>query len=334
MRPLFLTSGKAIPARSLVVDCGLVGAASYSHWQGSPEPPELLKADTSTAILLNAARDPARWLNSFEWAVNDHIDADGLLALSVACDPRRTLPFAERLIGAAEAGDFCAWPGETAFRLMLAVHQQIRSFEKKDNKNTKNSSAWQQALVDHFTGEFEQLVSTAEKPDDERDRQTARVMAVRAALVEQRGFEIDTRGSLISVAWDRRVGHPSDGFLTVDMPDDLPGWAWSAVAGDHHFQLAAMRTSAGTIFQLDAPRHSWARVVHRPMIAWPDLTAVATTLQKRETAVCRWVAGASARQHGFTCVLTAINGETLAPSKLPIDDVITAVAQALALKPA
>ena len=327
MRPLFLAAGEAVPARSLVVDCGLVGAASYSHWQGSPATPEPLKADSSTAIVLNAARDPARWLSGFEWVVNDHIDADGLLALSVACDPMRALPFAERLIGAAEAGDFCAWPGETPFRLMLAVHQQIRSLEK-------NGGTWQQALVEHFTHELEHLVSLADKPDDERDRQTARVMAVRAALIERRGFEIDTRNSLISVAWDRRLGHPSDGFLAVDTPDDLPGWAWSAVANDHQFQLAAMRTGAGTIFQLDAPRHSWARVVQRPMIAWPDLSEVAATLQKRETAACRWIAGTSARQHGFTCVLTAINNESLAPSRLPIEDVITAVAQALAAKSA
>ena len=247
MRPLFLAAGEAVPARSLVVDCGLVGAASYSHWQGSPATPELLKADSSTAIVLNAARDPARWLSGFEWVVNDHIDADGLLALAVACAPLRALPFAERLIGAAEAGDFCAWPGETAFRLMLVVHQRIRSFEKI-------GGAWQQALVEHFTQELEHIISLADKPDDERDRQTARVMAVRAALAERRGFEIATRDSLISVAWDRREGHPSDGFLAVDTPDDLPGWAWSAVANDRQFQLAAMRTSAGTIFQLDAPR--------------------------------------------------------------------------------
>jgi hypothetical protein len=195
MRPLFLAVGQAVPARSLVVDCGLVGAASYSHWQGSPATPELLKADSSTAIVLNAARDPARWLADFDWVVNDHIDADGLLALTVACDPKQTLPFAERLIGAAEAGDFCAWPGETAFRLMLAVHQQIRSFER-------HGGAWQQTLVEHFAGEFDRLIRIAENPDDERDRQTARVLAVRAALVEHRDFDIDSRGSLISVAWD------------------------------------------------------------------------------------------------------------------------------------
>jgi hypothetical protein len=327
MRPLFLAAGQPVPPRSLVVDCGLVGAASYSHWQGAPATPELLKADSSTAILLNAARDPSRWLASFDWVVNDHIDADGLLALTVACDPKQTLPFAERLIGAAEAGDFCAWPGEAAYRLMLAVHQHIRSFEK-------NGGAWQQALVDHFTDAFEQIVSLAEKPDDERDRQTARVMAVRAALVEQRGFDIHSRGSLISVAWDRRVGHPSDGFLTVDTPDDLPGWAWSAVANDRQFQLAAMRTSLGTVYQLDAPRHSWARVVQRPMVAWPDFSEVAAILQMRETAACRWVAGTSARQHGFTCVLTSINGDSLAPSHLPIEDVINTVAQLLATNPA
>ena len=327
MRPLFLAAGQAVPARSLVVDCGLIGAASYSHWQGSPATPEPLKADSSTAIVLNAARDPARWLSGFAWVVNDHIDADGLLALSVACDPLRALPVAERLIGAAEAGDFCAWPGETAFRLMLAVHQRIRSFEK-------NGGAWQQALVEHFTHELEHIISLADKPDDERDRQTARVLAARAALTERRSFEIDTRDSLISVAWDRREGHSSDGFLAVDTPDDLPGWAWSAVANDRQFQLAAMRTSAGTVFQLDAPRHSWARVVQRPMITWPDLSEVAATLQKRETAACRWIAGTSARQQGFTCVLTAINHESLAPSRLPIEDVITTVAQALAAKSA
>ena len=128
MIPRILSSGETAPAGALVLDGAAPGgAATYSHWQQAPACPTELDADTSTGMALRAAADPGRWLGGFTWAVNDHVDADGLLSLAVACRPEVGRAHAAEILGAAEAGDFATWPGEAPFRLMLLIHQLMRN---------------------------------------------------------------------------------------------------------------------------------------------------------------------------------------------------------------
>jgi hypothetical protein len=265
-------------------------------------------------------------LSGFAHAANDHIDADGLLALAAACAPHQALPHAALLIGAAEAGDFCDWPGEPAFRLMVRLHQLIRDARA-------HGQGWEQRACDAAVDGLETLIAESGRPDGERDRQVARVLAARRALASGDGFTVLARGNLIAAAWTRRLGHPCDSFMAIDIEDDLPPWAWSAVADQRQFQLSAMGTGTGTgtLYQLDAPRFSWARMVQRPTIPWPDLAPVAAELQRRETGPCRWVAGAEARKMGFVCQLIGVDQAGPAASRLPIEVVMAEVAKSLAL---
>jgi hypothetical protein len=321
MRPWFLRPGEKTPPHSLVVDCAVEGNAVYSHWQGAaPTPPSLL-ADTSTEIVLKAAENPGQWLSDFSYVVNDHLDADGLLAMAVACHPQFALSHRDLLIAAAEAGDFSVWTTEAGFRLMLVLHQHVQTF-------ATSGEGWEQRLCDYCIDHFPALIASAALSDPQRDAQVARVQATMAALQRQQGFHIARTPRLIAVLWQQVHGH-TDSFRVVERADDLPEWALSTVCSAHQFQLLAMKTSTGIIYQLDAPRHSWARTVQRPTIAWPDCTALAQHLQQRESATCQWVTLPISRSNGFVCLLASVDNHGLTASSLAFDDVWQALDQTL-----
>ena len=325
MQPRFLAAGEAPPPATLVVDCAAAGgAATYSHWRGAPAAPRELAADTSTAMVVAAAREPARWLAGFTWVANDHIDADGLLAMALACRPELAARHAALLIGAAEAGDFAAWPGAPAFRLMLRLHQLIRTEQAA-------GGTWQQRCCARVAADLDALIAESAQPDPARDAQVAQVEATRARLAGGDGFRVVRSGRLATIAWQCRLGHAWDAFLGVHQPDDLPICALDGVAPVATWQLLAERSAGGTVYVLDAPRHAWAQTVRRPAVAIPDLARLAGDLQRRESGGCRWVARPAAAQVGFNCHLASCDGQGLAlASRLPLETVAAAVEAALA----
>ncbi len=301
-RPLHLAAGKRAPPRALVVDGSAEGAtAVYSHWVDAPPAPTEISADTSTEMAIKAARDPGRWLAPYDVVCNNHIDVDGLLATAIACRPELAAGNERLLIGAAEAGDFSAWPGPEPFRLMLRLHQLIRDEQARGD-------GWETRTTERSVADLPTLISESQQPDAERDAQVALVERTIAHLGERDGFQVDTYGQVGVITWKRRLGHQPDSFLAVHQPDDLPPWAISCVIPEHLFQLLAMETADGTVYQLDAPRYSWARVVNRQAVAWPDLSSVRERLQAAESGPCRWVDRPVAARLGFVCQLASTDG--------------------------
>jgi hypothetical protein len=301
------------PPCSLGVDGPVDGAATiYSHWRTAPLPPPELDADTSTEMLLIAARDPRRWLEPYAVACNNHIDADGLMSLAAACAPDLALRHASLLIGAAEAGDFRSWPGEAPFRLMLRLHQLVRDEHAR-------GGAWEQRCCDAATRELEALIADSARADGERDEETTAVTETIVRLAHRDGYAITGDERLTNVRWRARLGHPYDTFKRVRLPDDAPPWALSAILPERAFQLLAMEVDGGIAYELDAPRWSWARTVRRRPVAWPwpDLQGVAERLQQRERGRCRW--SPKSAELAFTSILASVHNGTLAPSSLPLE---------------
>jgi hypothetical protein len=299
-------------------------ALTYSHWrEARPTPPELT-GDTSAEILLRAAEDPARWLEPFDEVCNDHVDADGLLAMAIACRPGAALPHRELLIGAAEAGDFDAWPGERPFRLTLRLHQLVR-----DEKS--RGAGWEQRCCDAVVDRLPELVTESARLDGERDAEVALVLDARRRLEQRDSVTIDGDERLRVIRWKARLGHAPNAFMAVHQPDDLPSWALSAVFPHDRCQLLAMSGERGTTFLLDAARWSWARTARRPAVPWPDLSLVARMLQTLEPVdACRWLALPASRRVGFVCLLASSDGgERSAPSRLDVATVVEVVRTAL-----
>ncbi len=328
LRGSFLAAGAAAPERCLAVDGVIAGAQfTLSHWRGAPPPPPHLDGDTSSAMLLAAAADGGRALAGLEWACNDHVDADGLIAVALACRPELASA-GELLIGAAEAGDFAAYPGASAYRLMLRLHQHLRACRAQ-------GAGWEQAIYAGIAAAMPGLISESARRDPERDAQLTLVEAVRARLRAQDGFTLTRAPGLLTISWRKRAGQAGDPFCAVHQAEDLPLIAIDAVAGIGEGQLLAMAEGGGTVYRLDAPRHSWARTVVHPPWAWPDLTAVAARLQVEEGAGgCRWLARPLAAGLGFTCLLGSAQAQSAAPaaSRLPPELVERTCAEALAAR--
>jgi hypothetical protein len=324
-RPRFLAAGVQAGPRSLGVDGALAGCAqNYSHWRDARPTPVELIGDTSAEILLRAAEDPSRWLEPFDEVCNDHVDADGLLAMAIACRPEAALPHRALLIGAAEAGDFDAWPGERRFRLTLRLHQLVRDEKAR-------GAGWEQRCCDAAVERLPELIAESAEPDRERDAEIALVLDARRRLEHRDGVTIDGDERLRVIRWTARLGHTPNAFMAVHQPDDLPSWALSAVFPHDRHQLLAMSDERGTAFLLDAARWSWARTAQRPAVPWPDLSLVAQMLQTLEpVAACRWLALPASRRVGFVCLLASSDGgEHAAPSRLDVATVVEAVRTAL-----
>ena len=106
----------------LSVDGTVSNSVHFSHWEGN-ETPAQLKADTSTEIALNLVDAPNRneLTRGIELATNNHFDTDGVLSVWTVLTGQRALELREKLIPAAEAGDFSEFTSENAVRASIAI---------------------------------------------------------------------------------------------------------------------------------------------------------------------------------------------------------------------
>src|SRR3989440_7565165 len=101
-------SGAIADMPKLSVDGTVDNAIHFSHWQGNKTPASV-KADTSTEIALNvvAATNRDELTQRIDLITNNHFDTDGVLSVWAMLNGESALPLRDKLIAAAEAGDFC-----------------------------------------------------------------------------------------------------------------------------------------------------------------------------------------------------------------------------------
>src|SRR5882724_9002431 len=105
----------------LSVDGTVDNAIHFSHWKGN-QTPKSVKADTSTEIALNlvAAPDRDELTQGIELVTNNHFDTDGVLSVwTVLTEP--ALELREKLIAAAEAGDFSELSTQAGVRASIVI---------------------------------------------------------------------------------------------------------------------------------------------------------------------------------------------------------------------
>ena len=106
----------------LSVDGTVANSVHFSHWEGNQTPTQL-KADTSTEIVLNLVASPNRHelTKGIELVTNNHFDTDGVLSVWTALAGERALNLREKLIPAAEAGDFCEFSSEAGVKASIVI---------------------------------------------------------------------------------------------------------------------------------------------------------------------------------------------------------------------
>ena len=313
----------------LSVDGTVDNAIHFSHWQGN-QTPESVKADTSTEIALKLAAAPNRdeLTQGIDLVTNNHFDTDGVLSVWTVLNGERALPLREKLIAAAEAGDFSEFSSEDGVRASIVVQGSDSPTDKSGSplarqlagKDVNGEARAYELVLPHVervlthTNDYETLWRDAW----ERIVEALDSFAKGTSRVEE---FTDARVSLITLAPE--IFSPS-GFKPTRHA--APFTAISHHARGELF-LIATPLDTGWAYRIDYPYYSWAKTVVRPSIVRRDLRSLMVELNEREQNMnARWKLDSS--ELASAAKFSDQNG-VLAISSLQPDLVATSIRDAL-----
>ena len=271
----------------LAVDGTVGNSIHFSHWQGNETPAEV-KADTSTEITLNVVASPNRdaLTKGIQLVTNNHFDTDGVLSVWTMLHGERALELRDKLIPAAEAGDFSEFTNENAIRTSIAIQGSDQPVTADDHGSPlanqlaggafdDDARAYELVLphVERLltrTGEYENLWR-----GPWRQIETSINSFERGASTVQE-FS-DAKLSLITVAPD--IFGPT-GFDPARHA--APFTAVSRYAKGQLF-LIAIPFQNGWAYRIDYPYYSWAETVVRPRIERRNFASLLPRLNELES---------------------------------------------------
>lgn len=268
----------------LSVDGTVDNAIHFSHWNGNRTPAPV-KADTSTEIVLNVIASPIRneLTRGIDLVTNNHFDTDGVLSVWAMLNGERALPLREKLIAAAEAGDFSELSSTDGVRASIVI-------QGSDSPTEKSGSP----LAEQLAG--------APVTDE------AHSYHLVLPYVERVLTRVDDYESLWQESW-RRIETALDSFAkgesTVEELDDMKlsvitlapqvfspsGFdpkrhAAPFTAISHHARgelfLIATPLNRGWAYRIDYPYYSWAETIVRPRIRRRDFRSIVVELNRAE----------------------------------------------------
>jgi len=275
----------------LSVDGTVANAIHFSHWQGN-ETPASMKADTSTEIALNVAAAPDRdeLTQGIELVTNNHFDTDGVLSVWSILNPDRALPLRDKLIAAAEAGDFCEFSSVDGVRASIIIQGADSPIDKvgsplamkfagEDFVDEARSYELVLPKVEHVLTHTDFYESLWREPW-KRIEIALDSFAKGESRVEE---DLVNKISLVTLA--PAIFSPA-GF-------DPAAHASPFAAISHHARgnlfVIATALKDGWAYRIDYPYYSWAETVVRPSIQPRDFTALVSELNSAEqSSSARW----------------------------------------------
>jgi len=270
----------------LSVDGTVSKSVHFSHWQGN-ETPAQLKADTSTEIALNlvAASNKDELTRGIELVTNNHFDTDGVLSVWTVLTGERALELREKLVPAAEAGDFSEFSNEQAVRASIAIQGSDQP-TPGDESGSPLACQLASEIVDDDARAYDLVIPEVERllirTNDYEPLWRGGWERIATAIESfERGAsqvtEFDDAGiSLVTLGPD--VFSPSGFNPTRHV---APYMAISRYARGKLF-LIATPLKGGWAYRIDYPYYSWAETVVRPRIARRDFSQLLTALNQLE----------------------------------------------------
>ena len=275
----------------LAVDGTVDNAIHFSHWHGN-QTPESVKADTSTETVLNvvAAPNRAELTRSIDLVTNNHFDTDGVLSVWAMLTGEPALDLRDRLIAAAEAGDFSELSSVDGVRVSIVIQGSDSPIDKAGSPlaqqlagATVTDEAQQYVLVlphiahvikhtDHYENLWLDSWKRIETALDSFARGDSKVEELN-----------DVKLSLVTLA--PAVFGPA-GF--EPSRDVAP---FTTISHHAHGELFLIATplSGGWAYRIDYPYYSWAETVVRPSITRRDFTLLVSELNSAEqSANANW----------------------------------------------
>jgi len=271
----------------LSVDGTVSNSIHFSHWKGNETPSEV-KADTSTEIVLNLVASPNRnkLTQGIELVTNNHFDTDGVLSVWAALAGERSLELRDKLIPAAEAGDFCEMTNEAGVRASIVIQGPDQP-GPGDESGSPLACYLAGEKIDDDPRAYELVLPEVERlltrTDDYEHLWRVPWVKIAAAL---ESFEhgastvteyADSGLSLVTLAPE--IFSPA-GFDPAR--DAAPYTAISRYTKGLLFVIATPLKS-GWAYRIDYPYYSWAETIVRPRIERHDFSQVLTELNQVES---------------------------------------------------
>ena len=268
----------------LSVDGTVDNAIHFSHWSGNKTPPSV-KADTSTEIALNvvAAANRNQLTQGIDLVTNNHFDTDGALSVWTMLNGERALQLRDKLIAAAEAGDFSEFSSVDAVRASIVMQGSDSPIDKSGSplaRHLAGEEITDEARAYELVLPHVERVITDTNALEELWRDSW--MRIEAALDSfakgESRVEEDTRSRLSVVTLAPEI-FGANGF-------DPSQHAVPFTAISHHARgelfLIATPLKDGWTYRIDYPYYSWAETIVRPRIARRDFSALVNQLNEGE----------------------------------------------------
>jgi hypothetical protein len=272
--------------RKLSVDGTVSNSLHFSHWQGNLTP-LAVKADTSTEIALNLIGSPEReqLTEGVDLVTNNHFDTDGVLSVWTVMNGERALELRERLIAAAEAGDFSEYSSEDGVRASIVIQGSDAAVEGEDEGSplvrrlTNGGSVNEARSYELVLPEVERVLTrTSDYEPLWRDGWERIESALLSFARGDSGVEEDfaTGLSLVTLAPGL---YGSQGFSPT-----RHAAPFTAISANAHGQvfLIALPMMNGWGYRVDYPYYSWAETVVRPPIKQRDFKTLIARLDELE----------------------------------------------------
>ncbi len=288
MRFEFYHSGlENIP--KLSVDGTVSNSVHLSHWNGN-ETPAAVKADTSTEIALNVVALPNSdaITQGIQLVTNNHFDTDGVLSVWTMLKGEQALSLRDKLIPAAEAGDFSEFTNENAIRATIAIQGSDQPVTA-DDSGSPLARKLAGDPVDDDARAYELVLPEVERvltrTDDYEDLWRGPWQQIEKAIesFEKRTSHVEEfhppRFSLVVISSEV---FGKDGF--DPLRHGAPFTAVSRYSKGELFVIAIPYQN-GWAYRIDYPYYSWAETVMRPRIERRKLNDAMSELNRMELGI-------------------------------------------------
>lgn len=272
--------------RKLSVDGTVPNSIHFSHWHGN-ETPESVRADTSTEIALNlvGSTDSERLTDSIELVTNNHFDTDGVLSVWTVLAGERALGLREKLVAAAEAGDFSEYSSADGVRASIVIQgpDAVVPGEEAGSPLARRLAGGpvtdEARSYELVLPEVERVVARTGDYEALWRESWGRIEAALDSFAngESRVVEDDESGlSLVTFAPGL---YGAQGF-----DPERHGVQFTAVSANARGRLflVALPMMKGWGYRVDYPYYSWAETITRPRVERLDFGALVERLNELE----------------------------------------------------
>jgi hypothetical protein len=269
----------------LSIDGTVDNAIHFSHWKGN-QTPQSVKADTSTEIALNlvAAPDREQLTQGIDLVTNNHFDTDGVLSVWTVLTGERALELREKLIAAAEAGDFSEMSTQAGVRASIVI-QGAESPIDEDAGSPLAAQLAGEAVTDDARA-YELVLPHIEKVLTRTNDYASlwcdpwnRIALALDSFTQGRSRvdeDSEAKISLVTLA--------PEIFSSAGFKPTRHCAPFTAISHHAHGEIFLIATplEGGWAYRIDYPYYSWAETVVRPAINRRDLTAFVERLNQME----------------------------------------------------